>query len=48
MGLAADMGTLQRLPRAVGNQSLLRELAYTGKSLALPDSTQGHTIMPPS
>lgn len=30
IGLAADMGTLQRLPRAIGNHSLLRELAYTG------------------
>jgi Delta3,5-Delta2,4-dienoyl-CoA isomerase len=30
IGLAADLGTLQRLPRCVGNQSLFRELAYTG------------------
>merc|ERR1719316_2443332 len=29
VGLAADVGTLQRLPKIVGNQSLVREWAYT-------------------
>lgn len=31
IGLAADVGTLQRLPRIVGNESLVRELAYTAR-----------------
>ncbi|XP_028404557.1 delta(3,5)-Delta(2,4)-dienoyl-CoA isomerase, mitochondrial-like [Dendronephthya gigantea] len=29
LGLAADVGTLQRLPKIVGNESLVRELCYT-------------------
>lgn len=33
MGLAADVGTLQRLPKVVGNASLVAELAYTGRRL---------------
>lgn len=32
IGLAADLGTLQRLPRITGNESLLRELAFTGRN----------------
>ena len=32
MGMAADVGTLQRLPRIIGD-GLLRELAYTGRSI---------------
>ncbi|XP_002730784.1 delta(3,5)-Delta(2,4)-dienoyl-CoA isomerase, mitochondrial-like [Saccoglossus kowalevskii] len=31
LGLAADVGTLQRLPKIVGNDSLVRELAYTAR-----------------
>ena len=31
IGLAADIGTLQRLPKIVGNHSLVRELAYTAR-----------------
>lgn len=31
VGLAADVGTLQRLPKVVGNDSLVRELAFTGR-----------------
>ena len=30
LGLAADVGTLQRLPKIVGNQSVVRELCLTG------------------
>lgn len=29
VGMAADMGTLQRLPKIVGNDSLVREYAYS-------------------
>lgn len=32
MGMAADVGTLQRLPRIIGD-GLLRELAYTGRTV---------------
>lgn len=31
MGLAADVGTLQRLPKIVGNSSLVRELAFSAR-----------------
>jgi enoyl-CoA hydratase/carnithine racemase len=30
LGLAADVGTLQRLPKIVANESVVRELAFTG------------------
>jgi len=32
MGMAADVGTLQRLPRIIGD-GMMRELAYTGRSV---------------
>ncbi|KAJ3004851.1 putative enoyl CoA hydratase, partial [Thoreauomyces humboldtii] len=32
IGLAADIGTLQRLPKVVGNDSWVRELAFTGRT----------------
>ena len=31
VGLAADIGTLQRFPKVVGNDSLARELAMSGR-----------------
>ena len=31
IGMAADVGSLQRLPKVVGNSSWVRELVYTGK-----------------
>jgi Delta3,5-Delta2,4-dienoyl-CoA isomerase len=31
IGIAADVGTLQRFPRVVGNDSWTRELAFTGR-----------------
>lgn len=31
IGMAADVGTLQRLPKAIGSQSLARELCFTGR-----------------
>ncbi|CAH1792162.1 unnamed protein product [Owenia fusiformis] len=33
VGLAADVGTLQRLPKVVGSDSLARELAYTARKM---------------
>jgi Delta3,5-Delta2,4-dienoyl-CoA isomerase len=34
LGLAADVGTLQRLPKIVGNQSLVREICLTGRNVS--------------
>ena len=34
VGLAADIGTLARLPKVVGNHSLLNELAYTARDFS--------------
>uniref|UniRef100_A0A6S8FRZ7 Uncharacterized protein n=1 Tax=Aplanochytrium stocchinoi TaxID=215587 RepID=A0A6S8FRZ7_9STRA len=36
VGMAADVGGLQRFPKIVGNQSLVRELVFTGRKL-LPE-----------
>ena len=33
IGLAADLGTLQRFPKIVGNDSLVRELVYTARKM---------------
>lgn len=30
--MAADVGTLQRLPKVIGSDSLARELCYTGRA----------------
>ncbi|KAF9439349.1 hypothetical protein BGZ76_000010 [Entomortierella beljakovae] len=32
IGMAADVGTLQRFPKVVGNNSWVRELCYTGRN----------------
>merc|ERR1712098_608716 len=34
MGLAADVGTLQRLPKVIGSQSLVNELCLTARRMA--------------
>jgi Delta3,5-Delta2,4-dienoyl-CoA isomerase len=33
IGMAADVGTLQRLPRVIGNQSLVNELCLTARKM---------------
>ncbi|NXH15888.1 ECH1 protein, partial [Bucco capensis] len=38
MGLAADVGTLQRLPKIVGSQSLVNELSFTARKLLAPEA----------
>ncbi|XP_074990622.1 delta(3,5)-Delta(2,4)-dienoyl-CoA isomerase, mitochondrial [Calonectris borealis] len=38
IGLAADVGTLQRLPKIVGSQSLVNELAFTARKLMAPEA----------
>ncbi|TIA89407.1 hypothetical protein E3P81_03121 [Wallemia ichthyophaga] len=40
LGLAADIGTLQRLPRITGNDGLVRELAYTGRVFGAAEALQ--------
>ncbi|PLP96062.1 enoyl-CoA hydratase [Pseudomonas sp. FFUP_PS_473] len=39
MGMAADVGTLQRLPRIIGD-GLVRELAYTGRTIDAEEARQ--------
>ncbi|CAI2179497.1 20499_t:CDS:10 [Funneliformis geosporum] len=34
LGLAADIGTLQRFPKVVGNNSIVRELCLTGRNFS--------------
>ena len=38
VGLAADVGTLQRLPKIVGNDSIVRELAYTARMFSADEA----------
>ncbi|KAI0638759.1 ClpP/crotonase [Trametes polyzona] len=38
VGLAADIGTLARLPKLVGNHSLMHELAYTGRNFSAAEA----------
>lgn len=33
IGMTADVGTLQRLPKLIGGQGMVRELAYTGRKV---------------
>ncbi|XP_041354116.1 delta(3,5)-Delta(2,4)-dienoyl-CoA isomerase, mitochondrial-like isoform X2 [Gigantopelta aegis] len=40
VGLAADVGTLQRFPKIVGNDSLTRELAYTARKFYADEAKQ--------
>jgi Delta3,5-Delta2,4-dienoyl-CoA isomerase len=37
-GFAADVGTLQRLPKLIGHHSTLHELCYTGRSFAAQEA----------
>ncbi|CAO1633186.1 unnamed protein product [Sympodiomycopsis kandeliae] len=38
IGLAADIGSLQRFPKIVGNDSITRELAYTAREFHPPEA----------
>jgi len=40
VGLAADVGTLQRVPRIVGGDSLVRELCYTARKMFADEAHQ--------
>ena len=39
VGMTADVGTLQRLPRLIG-EGMVRELAYTGRAVAGPEAKE--------
>ena len=38
--MAADIGTLARLPKVTGNQSLVQELAYTSRSFSAAEAKE--------
>lgn len=40
IGLAADIGTLQRLPKVIGNDSLARELAFTARPFSAQEAAK--------
>jgi delta(3,5)-delta(2,4)-dienoyl-CoA isomerase len=40
MGLAADIGTLQRMPKVIGNDSLFRELVYTSRKFSADEAKE--------
>lgn len=40
LGMTADVGTLQRLPKIIGSQSLVKELAYTGRKMSASEALQ--------
>jgi len=39
-GMAADVGTLQRLPRVIGSESLVRELAFTARKIMASEAKE--------
>lgn len=40
LGLAADVGTLQRLPKIVGNDSWVREICLTGRNVSATEANK--------
>lgn len=40
LGLAADVGTLQRLPKVVGNHSWVRDIVYTARKVSAEEAFQ--------
>ena len=40
VGLAADIGTLQRFPKITGNDSLAREFALTGRKFSAKEAKE--------
>ncbi|CAK1549118.1 unnamed protein product [Leptosia nina] len=40
IGIAADVGTLQRLPKVLGNTSTVRELVYTGRKVQAKEALE--------
>ena len=46
IGLAADVGTLQRLPKVIGNESLVRDLCYTARNMHANEGILKHLYIP--
>ncbi|KAI0770920.1 ClpP/crotonase [Trametes elegans] len=44
VGLAADIGTLARLPKVAGNASLVHELAYTGRNFSVEEAERAGLV----
>lgn len=44
IGMAADVGTLQRLPRVIGSESLVRELAFTARKMMAPEAKESGLV----
>lgn len=40
LGMAADVGTLQRFPKVIGSDSLARELAFTARKFLAEEARQ--------
>ena len=40
MGLAADVGTLQRLPKLTGNESFVKDICYTARKVYSQEALQ--------
>lgn len=40
IGMAADVGTLQRFPKIIGSDSLVRELVYTARKFPATEALQ--------
>ncbi|CAG2120809.1 unnamed protein product [Medioppia subpectinata] len=40
IGMAADLGSLQRFPKIVGNDSLVREMAFTGRNITSSEAKE--------
>jgi delta(3,5)-delta(2,4)-dienoyl-CoA isomerase len=38
--MAADVGTLQRLPRVIGSTSLVNELCFTARQVLAPEAKE--------
>jgi delta(3,5)-delta(2,4)-dienoyl-CoA isomerase len=38
--MAADVGTLQRLPRIIGSESLVRELVFTARKMEASEAKE--------
>ncbi|KAJ9579715.1 hypothetical protein L9F63_004641, partial [Diploptera punctata] len=44
IGMAADVGTLQRLPRVIKSESLVRELAFTARKMMAPEAKESGLV----
>ena len=45
IGLAADVGTLQRLPKVIGNESLVREWCLTARNFDAKEAFESGVLL---